>query len=548
MARYIFVTGGVLSSLGKGIASASLAALLQAHGYKVRVRKLDPYINVDPGTMSPYQHGEVFVTDDGAETDLDLGHYERFTNVNAEKTDNITAGRVYLNVIEKERQGDYLGKTVQVIPHITDEIKRFVRHGAEVYDFVICELGGTVGDIEGLPFIEAFRQIRTDVGVENTFFLHLVLVPFIQTAQEVKTKPAQHSVKDLLSLGIQPNALLCRCATNIPMDAKEKIALFCNTRLENVFEAVDVDTIYKVPTNLHLQGLDSAVCKYFSLSGRGDLRQWEDVEQRFDKIKSGENITIGIVGKYTELPDAYKSILEALVHAGLHQDVRVKIEWVSTDDLAPEDVVKVLAELDGVIMPGGFGKRGGEGKILAAKYARQNTLPCLGICYGMQMMLIEYARNVAGIENATTTEWDEDGEPLVHAMTTWQDDHGVMHRVNDDDGMGGTMRLGGYDCVLQVGSKAQGLYEDDVIRERHRHRYEGNAAYKKQLDEAGLIFSGMSPDGQLPEIIEVADHPFYIGVQFHPEFKSRPFAPHPLFSGLVQSALEHKKVKNNASH
>lgn len=548
MARYIFVTGGVLSSLGKGIASASLAALLQARDYKVRVRKLDPYINVDPGTMSPYQHGEVFVTDDGAETDLDLGHYERFTNVDGQKTDNITAGRVYLNVIDKERQGDYLGKTVQVIPHITDEIKRFVCHGTAAYDFVICELGGTVGDIEGLPFIEAFRQIRTDIGAENTFFLHLVLVPFIETAQEVKTKPAQHSVKDLLSLGIQPNALLCRCAAQIPMDAKEKIALFCNTRLENVFEAVDVDTIYKVPTNLHAQGLDSAVCAYFSLDARSDLRQWEDIEQRFDAIQSEAKVNIGIVGKYTELPDAYKSILEALVHAGLHQDVRVKITWVSTDNLVPENVAEELAGLDGIVMPGGFGKRGGEGKILVAKYARENALPCLGICYGMQMMLIEYARNVAGIANATTTEWDEDGVPLVHTMTTWRDDNGIMHQVDEDGAMGGSMRLGGYDCVLQIGSKAQELYGDDVIRERHRHRYEGNTSYQAQLDDVGLVFSGMSPNGALPEIIEVTDHPFYIGVQFHPEFKSRPFAVHPLFRGLVESALGRRKVQNDTSH
>ncbi len=541
MARYIFVTGGVLSSLGKGIASASLASLLQARGYEVRVRKLDPYINIDPGTMSPYQHGEVFVTDDGAETDLDLGHYERFTDIEAAQTDNTTAGRIYSNVIERERRGEYLGQTVQVIPHVTDEIKRFVCNDADRYDFMICELGGTVGDIEGLPFIEAFRQIKTDFEAENVFFLHLVLVPFIQTAQEFKTKPAQHSVKDLLSLGIQPNALLCRCSAGIPDEAKEKIALFCNTRRQNVFEAVDVDTIYKVPLTLHEQGLDAAVCAYFSLKGRSNLGHWEGIAQRFDALASRDGIAIGIVGKYTDLPDAYKSILEALLHAGCEQEVCVNISWVATDNLTLDTLENALASLDGIILPGGFGQRGGEGKILVAAYARKHSVPCLGICYGMQMMLIEYARHVCGIEKATTTEWDGMGDPLVHTMLTWQDDSGTVCEMSAEEGLGGTMRLGGYDCVLQVGSVVHTLYEADVIRERHRHRYEGNMVYKDVLEDAGLVFSGMSPDGKLPEIIEVPDHPFYVGVQFHPEFKSRPFSAHPLFSGLVKKSTIYSK-------
>ncbi len=530
MPRYIFITGGVVSSLGKGLASASLGALLQARGYKVRLRKLDPYLNVDPGTMSPYQHGEVFVTDDGAETDLDLGHYERFTGVSAKRSDSITTGRIYSNVIQKERRGDYLGGTVQVIPHITNEIKEFIGGDAGDADFVLCEIGGTVGDIESLPFLEAIRQFGNDVGHENALYIHVTLMPYIRTAGELKTKPTQHSVKELLSVGIQPSILLVRADREIPPEECRKIALFCNIRKECVIPALDVCSIYKVPTAYHAEGLDDQVLNYFKLTAPApDMRHWDDIARHID-APEGE-VTIGVVGKYTELLDAYKSLSEALTHGGFANNVRVKLDWMNAEDFEKGDLSR-LEKVDAILVPGGFGERGTEGKIKAVEFAREKKVPYFGICLGMQMAVIEVARHKAGLNDAGSTEFGPSNNPVVAMMSEW----------TKDGNLGGTMRLGAYDAKLAPGSKIRAIYGADVISERHRHRYEVNTTYRKQIEDAGLIFSGMSPDGKLPEIVEIKDHPWFIGVQFHPELKSRPFEPHPLFTSFVKAAVEKSRL------
>jgi CTP synthase len=543
MARYVFITGGVVSSLGKGLASAALGALLQARGFSVRLRKLDPYLNVDPGTMSPFEHGEVFVTDDGAETDLDLGHYERFTGVAARMTDSISSGRVYSNVLEKERRGDYLGKTIQVIPHVTNEIKDFLAIGEDEVDFMLCEIGGTVGDIEGLPFFEAIRQFSHDRARGQCIFMHLTLLPYLAASGELKTKPTQHSVKELQSIGIAPDILVCRSEHPIPEKEREKIALFCNVRKESVVAAYDLKTIYEAPLAYHAQGLDQAVLDAFGISPapRPDLAVWRDVQDRIHNPE-GE-IRVAIVGKYTQLEDAYKSIAEALTHGGMANRVKVRIEWVDAEifDKA-EDVAPHLEGFHAILVPGGFGERGTEGKIKAAQYAREHKVPYLGICLGMQMAVIEAARNVAGLKTAGSEEFDHEAgqkrfEPVVYHLKEWiKGNDKVQRRVGDDKG--GTMRLGAYDAVLKAGSKVAEAYGTTTIDERHRHRYEVDVAYKEQLEKAGLCFSGMSPDGRLPEIIEWPDHPWFIGVQFHPELKSKPFAPHPLFKDFVRAAKE----------
>ena len=542
MARYIFITGGVVSSLGKGLASAALGALLQARGYKVRLRKLDPYLNVDPGTMSPYQHGEVFVTDDGAETDLDLGHYERFTGVSATKGDNITTGRIYQTIIEKERRGDYLGATVQVIPHVTDELKTFVRspaldeNGDEV-DFVLVEIGGTVGDIEGLPFFEAIRQLGQDLPRGHSCYVHLTLLPFIKTAGEMKTKPTQHSVKELRSIGIQPDILLCRCEQAIPADEKRKIALFCNVRPGAVIEARDSSNIYHVPLDYHREGLDREVLAVFGIDNPPppDLSRWETISERITN-PDGE-VTIAVVGKYTVLKDAYKSLIEALAHGGVANSVKVNIDWVESEAFEGEDGAAAarLEGVHGILVPGGFGERGAEGKIRAAQFARERGVPYFGICFGLQMAAIEAARNVAGIKDASSSEFGPADNPLVGLMTEWVQGN---ERVKRDAGgdLGGTMRLGAYDAVLTPGSRVAEIYGTETISERHRHRYEVNIGYREAIEAAGLKFTGLSPDGVLPEICEREDHPWFIGVQFHPELKSRPFAPHPLFASFVGAA------------
>ena len=541
MARFIFITGGVVSSLGKGLASAALGALLQARGYSVKLRKLDPYLNVDPGTMSPYQHGEVFVTDDGAETDLDLGHYERFTGVPASKGDNVTTGQIYQQIIASERRGDYLGGTVQVIPHVTDAIKAFVRSETDDVDFVLCEIGGTVGDIEGLPFFEAIRQLGNDLPRSHCIYIHLTLLPYIPAAGEMKTKPTQHSVKELRSIGIQPDILLCRCDRPIPEGEKRKIALFCNVRESAVIMAQDVDTIYAVPEAYHMEGLDTEVLESFGMSDAPapDLTRWRKVVEPV-RAPEGE-VNIAIVGKYTELKDAYKSLTEALQHGGIANRVRVNFEWQDAEVFEREDAAAYLEKVNGILVPGGFGERGSEGKIAAANFARTRNVPYFGICFGMQMAVLEAARNLADIKDASSTEFGGNGSPLIGLMTEWMKDDQLETRGIDVD-MGGTMRLGAYQARLAAGSKVAEIYSSEVISERHRHRYEVNMAYRDQLEATGLVFSGVSPDGLLPEIVEFKDHPWYIGVQYHPELKSRPFEPHPLFSSFIEAALNQSRL------
>jgi CTP synthase len=542
MKRFIFITGGVVSSLGKGIASAALGALLQARGYRVRLRKLDPYLNVDPGTMSPTQHGEVFVTDDGAETDLDLGHYERFTGVSAKKTDNTTTGRIYKSILEKERRGDYLGATLQVIPHVTDAIKEFIRADSDDVDFVLCEIGGTVGDIEGLPFFEAIRQLGQELGRDRCVFIHLTLLPYIPSAGEMKTKPTQHSVKELRSIGIQPDILLCRAPYPIPLEERRKIALFCNVRPEAVIEALDVAHIYEVPLSYHEKGFDTEVLRHFRIEGdtTPDLSHWRRVSET---LRSPDgSVTIGIVGKYVALHDAYKSVVEALGHGGLANRVKVNLKWFPSDGFDdPESDLSELDEVDGVLLPGGFGERGAMGKMRAAGYARRHRLPCFGICYGMQMAVVELARNVAEIDGAGTTEFGAPKVPVVGLMSEWV--RGNTREVREEGGdLGGTMRLGAYPAVLKPNSRVARIYGSLTISERHRHRYEVNVDVIPKLEARGVIFSGMSPDGRLPEIMELADHPWFIGVQFHPELKSRPFDPHPLFTSFIAAAVEQSRL------
>ena len=540
MTRYIFITGGVVSSLGKGLASASLGALLQARGFKVRLRKLDPYLNVDPGTMSPYQHGEVYVTDDGAETDLDLGHYERFTGVPARKSDNITTGRIYSNVLSKERRGDYLGATVQVIPHVTNEIKEFIGADAGGADFVLCEIGGTVGDIESLPFLEAIRQFGNEIGHENALFIHVTLMPYIKAAGELKTKPTQHSVKELLSVGIQPSMLLVRADREVPADERRKIALFCNILPERVISAADVSNIYEVPLSYHKEGLDEQVVKYFGLtSSKPDLGRWEDINARIRKPE-GE-VTIGVVGKYTALIDSYKSLSEALAHGGFANNVKVNLSWLNSEIFEQDDNTHLLENVDGILVPGGFGERGTEGKIRAIRFARERKVPYFGICFGMQMAVIEVARNKAGLNDVGSTEFGHCSNPVVGLMTEWMKGEEIEKRRAGGD-MGGSMRLGAFPAKLEPGSLVRRIYGEDIISERHRHRYEVNTIYRKQLEDAGICFSGMSPDGRLPEIVELRDHPWFIGVQFHPELKSKPFEPHPLFASFVKAAVEQSRL------
>ncbi|WP_207537108.1 CTP synthase [Sabulicella rubraurantiaca] len=539
MARFVFITGGVVSSLGKGIAAASLGALLQARGYRVRIRKLDPYLNVDPGTMSPYQHGEVFVTDDGAETDLDLGHYERFTGEHATRADNWTTGRLYSEVIAKERRGDYLGATVQVIPHITDAIKEAVQADTDSYDFVLVEIGGTVGDIESLPFLEAIRQLANELGPQRSLFVHLTLVPYIPSAGELKTKPTQHSVKELLGVGIQPQILLCRCDRPIPENERRKIALFCNVRPESVIPAYDARSIYEVPLSYHREGLDREVLRHFNLSiyGEPDMRPWQRVVERITNPE-GE-VTIAVVGKYTGLLDAYKSLNEALAHGGIAHNTRVKLDWVDSEifERGEEEVLNRLHGVHGILVPGGFGERGTLGKIEAVRFARERKIPFLGICFGMQMAVIEASRNLLGLEKASSTEFGPTEEPVVGLMTEWVRGNQRESRTATSD-LGGTMRLGVYPAQLATDSLVASVYGSDRIEERHRHRYEVNVAYRDKLEGCGLRFSGMSPDGVLPEIVEYPDHPWFIGVQFHPELKSKPFQPHPLFAGFVGAAVK----------
>jgi len=543
MARYIFVTGGVVSSLGKGLLSASLGALLQARGYKVRIRKFDPYLNVDPGTMSPYQHGEVYVTDDGAESDLDLGHYERFTGVSARQSDNITTGRIYRDIITRERRGDYLGATVQVIPHVTNAIKEFALSETDGCDFVICEIGGTVGDIESLPFVEALRQLRNDLGRDNTVSVHTTLVPWIKAAGELKTKPTQHSVREIASLGVQPDVLLCRCEKPIPESDREKIALFCNVPKTAVIQALDARSIYDVPLQYHSEGLDDEVLRAFRIEDapKPDLARWHDIMDRLEHFDS--EVTIGVVGKYVGLPDAYKSLNEALVHGGIANRTKVNIRWLDAELFESEDenLAAELEPLDGILVPGGFGERGSEGKIASVRFAREREIPFFGICLGMQMACIEGARNLAGISEASTTEFGETPEPVVGLITEWMSEEGLQKRAADGD-LGGTMRLGAYPAKLAANSHVASVYGATDISERHRHRYEVNVHYRDALEKGGLIFSGMSPDGALPEIVERPDHPWFIGVQFHPELKSRPFEPHPLFAGFIGAALKQSRL------
>ncbi len=541
MARYVFITGGVVSSLGKGLASAALGALLQARGFRVRLCKLDPYLNVDPGTMSPYQHGEVFVTDDGAETDLDLGHYERFTGRPASQADNITTGRIYQQIIAKERRGDFLGATVQVIPHVTDAIKNFVITGNEDVDFVLCEIGGTVGDIEGLPFFEAIRQLGNELPRGTSAFVHLTLLPFIPSAGELKTKPTQHSVKELRSIGIQPDVLLCRADRPLPPDERRKIALFCNVRPEAVIQALDVSSIYDVPLAYHNEGLDRELLAAFGMSDapEPDLAMWKAISSTIAE-PDGE-VTVAIVGKYTGLKDAYKSLTEALTHGGIANKVKVNLEWIESQVFESEDAAAYLENVNGILVPGGFGERGAEGKIHAARYARLRNLPYFGICFGMQMSVLEVARNLAGLEGASSTEFGPTNEAVIGLMTEWMKGDELEQREQDGN-LGGTMRLGAYDAALAKGSKVAEIYGDTRISERHRHRYEVNMRYRERLEAAGMRFSGLSPDGLLPEIVEIPDHPWFIGVQFHPELKSRPFAPHPLFKSFIAAAVEQSRL------
>ena len=545
MARYIFITGGVVSSLGKGLASAALGALLQARGYKVRLRKLDPYLNVDPGTMSPTQHGEVFVTDDGAETDLDLGHYERFTGVNATRADNITTGQIYKKIIEKERRGDYLGATVQVIPHVTGEIKDFVLSDpGEGVDFVLVEVGGTVGDIEGLPFFEAIRQLGQELPRGHACFIHLTLLPYIKTAGEMKTKPTQHSVKELRSIGIQPDILLCRCEMPIPESERKKLGLFCNVRPSAVIQAMDSENIYAVPLDYHRQGLDTEVLDVFGLADtapKPDLSRWEDISHRLSH-PDGE-VNIAIVGKYTALTDAYKSLIEALVHGGVANNVRVRFDWIEGEGFEKEEALisERLNSVHGVLVPGAFGERGSEGMIRSVQFAREHQVPYFGICFGMQMAMIEAARNLAGIHQASSTEFGPTSEPIVGLMTEWVRGNEKEFRAAGGE-LGGTMRCGAYEAVLTPGSRVAEIYGAANISERHRHRYEGNIAYREAIEKTGLKFTGLSPDGVLPELCERQDHPWFVGVQFHPELKSRPFDPHPLFASFIGAAKERSRL------
>lgn len=540
MTKYIFITGGVSSSLGKGLAAAALGSLLQARNFKVHLKKLDPYLNIDPGTMSPVQHGEVFVTDDGAETDLDLGHYERFTGVPCRKDDNLTSGKIFSTVITKERRGDYLGATVQIIPHVTNEIKEFILKNTKLDDFVLCEIGGTVGDIEGLPFLEAIRQLRNDLGKEKTMFIHLTLVPFLKSSGELKTKPTQHSVKELLGLGIQPDILLCRCEKEIPDDSKKKIALFCNIQENAVITAMDADNIYSVPRNLHKEGLDNEVCNFYKLkTKKPDLKKWQLIEK---KIRNPDgNITIGLVGKYNTLTDSYKSLIEALTHGSISNNVKLNIKWLNSELFTKKNNLNGLSNVDGILIPGGFGTRGIDGKINAACFARKNKIPFLGICLGMQIAIIEAARNLVNLKDANSTEFSKTKNPVIGIMTEWnKKNKKITRKLNGN--MGGTMRLGAYDCNLKKNSRIYHIYKKTKISERHRHRYEININYRKKLEKYGLDFSGMSPDGKLPEIVELKNHPWYIGVQFHPELKSRPFDPHPLFVSFIKAAVKRSRL------
>ncbi len=538
MARYIFVTGGVVSSLGKGLSSASLAYLLQSRGYKVRLRKLDPYLNVDPGTMSPFQHGEVYVTDDGAETDLDLGHYERFSGVSAKKSDNITTGKIYNDVLKKERKGEYLGKTVQVIPHITDRIKQFIKNDSSKEDFLICEIGGIVGDIESLPFVEAIRQFANDVGKKNALFIHLTLVPYLKASDEIKTKPTQHSVKELRSIGIQPDIIICRSERPIPLEHRKKISLFCNVDIKNVIETVDVKTIYEAPISFFNQKLDIQVLNYFKLKSKkpANLKPWKKITKII--LQNKKQVNIAIIGKYVELKDAYKSLDEALTHGGIENNIKVNLVRIDSEKLKFSEIKKKLVNISGILIPGGFGKRGTDGKIEAIKHARRYKIPFLGICYGMQMAIIEFARNQLNLKKATSSEFDKKGLPIIGLINEWTKD-GKKIKGTDKD-LGGTMRLGSYDAKLKSNSKIRKIYKSRLIKERHRHRYEVNIVFKDKFEKKGMIFSGLSPDNKLPEIIELKNHPWFIGVQFHPEFKSRPLTPHPLFSSFIKAAKNHK--------
>ena len=539
MARYIFVTGGVVSSLGKGLSSASLGYLLKSQGFKVRIRKMDPYLNVDPGTMSPFQHGEVFVTDDGAETDLDLGHYERFTNISSKQSDNITTGKIYSDVIKKERKGGFEGKTVQVIPHITDRIKEFIKKDISDEDFVICEIGGTVGDIESLPFLEAIRQFSNDIGKNKTLFIHLTLVPFLKSSDEIKTKPTQHSVKELRSIGIQPDIVICRSEQSIPLDQRKKISLFCNVDIENVIETVDVKTIYEAPISFFNQKLDKQVLKYFKIRSKKkpNLTPWKKITNV--TLNTKKSIDIGIIGKYVNLKDAYKSLDEALTHGGIHNKVKVNLVRIESDKIKNNEIVRKLKNVSGLLIPGGFGKRGTEGKILSIKFARERKIPFLGICFGMQMAIIEFARNKLKIKNAGSTELEKNCYPVIGLINEWNKNGKLIKGT--DKNLGGTMRLGLYEAKLKNNSAIKKIYNSSVISERHRHRYEVNNFDRAKFEEKGMIFSGMSPDNKLPEIIELRNHPWFIGVQFHPEFKSRPLKPHPLFSSFIKASKKYNE-------
>ena len=534
MARYVFVTGGVVSSIGKGLSSASLAALLQLRGFNVRIRKLDPYLNVDPGTMNPFQHGEVFVTDDGAETDLDLGHYERFTGISATQSDNITTGGIYSDIIKKERKGDYLGGTVQVVPHVTDRIKKFISHDIKNEDFVICEIGGTVGDIESLPFLEAIRQFSNDTEKKNSLFIHLTLVPYLKASGELKTKPTQHSVKELRSLGIQPDIIICRSEKKIPISERKKISLFCNVNIENVIETVDVRTIYEAPISFHKEKLDDRVLSHFNIKSKKspNLTKWKNITTKL--LNTKKDVNIGIIGKYVNLKDAYKSLDEALTHGGIANNLKVNLSRIDSEHLKSQNLKSALKDVSGILIPGGFGKRGSEGKIAAIKYARLNNIPFFGICFGMQMAIIEAARNLLNIKNASSSEFGNNCTPVVGLLEEWQ--KGKERFKGSEKDLGGTMRLGLYDAILKSNSLIYKIYSMKKIKERHRHRYEVNIKYKDEFEKKGLIFSALSPDGLLPEIIELKNHPWFVGVQFHPEFKSRPFTPHPLFSSFVKAA------------
>ena len=538
MARYIFVTGGVVSSLGKGLSSASLAYLLQSRGFKVRLRKLDPYLNVDPGTMSPFQHGEVFVTNDGAETDLDLGHYERFSGIASKKSDNITTGKIYSDVLKKERKGGYLGKTVQVIPHITDRIKEFIKNDTSKEDFIICEIGGIVGDIESLPFVEAIRQFSNDIGKRNALFIHLTLVPYLKASDEIKTKPTQHSVKELRSLGIQPDIIICRSERVIPLEHRKKISLFCNVDIKNVIQTVDVKTIYEAPISFNRENLDTQVLDYFKIKSKKkvNLNPWKKITKIV--LNTKKSIDIAIIGKYVDLKDAYKSLDEALTHGGVSNNLKVNLVRIDSEKLKVSEIKKRLKGVSGILIPGGFGKRGTEGKIESIKYARQNKVPFFGICFGMQMAIIEFARNKLNIKKATSSEFGKGGVPIIGLITEWRKDGKVIKGT--DKNLGGTMRLGLYDAKLRDNSLIKEIYKSNLIKERHRHRYEVNIAYKDKFENKGMMFSGLSPDNKLPEIIELKNHPWFVAVQFHPEFKSRPLDPHPLFSSFIKAAKNHR--------